>query len=214
MHQRSFRARLAAVLWMLLLLLPLGVSLPACGGGDGETSDNFDSMPGRNRPRRDRNQLQAAAATPAGSPGEVAPSSTSPGITRRTFPEAFRDPFVRPYPEEDSPTRQLDVVPAQAGPTDVRALGPLAPYAIEELQLQGIMTRSARPVAMFQTPDGSLSTFAYIGDAIGPNAAGRIEDIQPNQIVVVYEAEGGAQRRTVVPLRDPRLDIEADFERY
>lgn len=206
--RRSWRALVASAAMMLLASL----ALPACGSGD--TSDDFSTMPGQNRPRRAAATPAAATPTPAGEPG--APSGTSPGVTRRTFAEQSRDPFVRLYPDQNEldPFDPGDAT-TQAPPVNPEDLGPLAVYAIEDLLLQGIMTRSARPVAMFQTPDGSLSTFAYIGDVIGPNAAGYIEDIQPNQIVVVYEAEpGGAQRRTIVPLRDPRQDIEADFERY
>ena len=200
---------LAFLIASLALLLSCGEDgvvnqMPGGGGGGGGGGSSPPPDPG------------AAETSEAEAPSAEA-AVESRGVRQLVFAEGARDPFMRPYPSQDDPTTpgsgtDFNIV-NPVTPAD--EMGPLATYAIENLQLQGIMTRTANPVAMFRTPDGDLSEFAYIGDRIGPNGAGYIEDIQPNQIVVVYETDpGGPTRRTVVPLRDATGGIEAGFEQY
>ena len=192
----------------------------SCGGGeDGVVNE----MPGRSSGApapapAPAEEVNTASTIPTPEPAVEVPEEeeSQDGVRQLVFQDGSRDPFMRAYPQQEDPLTTgptaFDIVNPVTPADD---MGPLATFAIENLQLQGIMTRTANPVAMFRTPNGELSEFAYIGDRIGPNGAGYIEDIQPNQIVVVYETDpGGPTRRTVVPLRDATGGIEADFEQY
>lgn len=196
------------------LLLPAAVlliisGLTACGG------DTVDGMPGGGD-----GAAPPPAAVPAPAPTTPEATSAEPtgpevptrGVTQLQWGEGARDPFTRPYPEQAVATTSqeaLEDVPEER-PED---MGPLAPYPIETLRLIGIISRSARPVAMFTVPGrANLAEFAYIGDRVGPNGAGYIYDIQPNQVIIAYEGDPSTPvERLPVQLRNLEGDFDAEF---
>jgi Tfp pilus assembly protein PilP len=211
---REFALMILVVVWAGLIL--------SCGGDSSEASS-------------DGEQGESTEVTPASSSSESSeeesarddavgtrstPRQTSAYeelVSRRVFGDSTRDPFTRPFPEitegVDGPIDLLSVDLQIEDPVD---MGPLAQYSVETLRLSAIITRTAKPVAMFITPDGdSRAHFAYIGDRVGPNGAGFIEDIQPNQVIVAYQPDPtGPIARAIVPLRDTRQALEAEFESY
>jgi len=190
---------------LVLLLAFLG----ACGG-----EDVVQGMPG---------QTGGQAARPASTPSAVAatPSSTAQatelgrGITQLTFEGDIRDPFMRYFPAE---AEVVDInAPVRPIEAEQQDMGPLANYTLDQLELVGIISRTAEPQAMFRIPVSGQNVFARIDDRIGPNGTGRISDIQPNRVVVTYETIllTGEQAQTVeVLLRDPRQQLEAQFDPF
>ena len=155
---------------------------------------------------------RAPAAAPATPEAAAGGAGARRGVTPLSFDTEARDPFTRPYPQ--SFERAADNLDDDPGQPDQENLGPLAPYPIETLRLVGILSRSARPMAIFRTPESStLAEFAFIGDRVGPNGVGFIEDIQPNRVIVAYEGDPSAPpRRLPVFLRNEEGPFEVDFE--
>ena len=58
---------------------------------------------------------------------------------------------------------------------------------------------------MFSIPDRpALVELDYVGDRIGSNGVGEIEDIQPNRVVMSYRVDSKLESsRTQLLLRDP-----------
>lgn len=185
-------------------------SMTACG------EDVVEGMPGGDGQPPPPGQPPPAAA-PVDSPvttdeGPSTPDAPTRGVTQLQWGEGSRDPFTRPYPEQSVATTGPET-PEDVPEERPEDMGPLAPYPIETLRLIGIISRSARPVAMFTVPGrGGLAEFAYIGDRVGPNGAGYIYDIQPNQVIIAYEGDPSTPvERLPVQLRDLASDFDAEF---
>jgi Tfp pilus assembly protein PilP len=189
-------------------LLSLLVSLvPSCGEDPPPTP-----MPQVGR----RSAATPAARAPSARTAEVTGDSV---VRRRELPPRSHDPFQREVPEGEAPLLGASEVALE--PEQAVDLGPLAEYPLESLRLQAIITRTPEPRAMFLVPDGSgLAVLARVDDIVGPNGTGRIIDIQPNRVIVAYEARfefgrpGEEMRTQEVHLRDPARDIAADFVPY
>lgn len=205
------RRRLYGILVAILIALPVG-----CGGGDDDVVSEMPVFRGGQQQQQRSGQGQGRRARRARA--EAPPAELPEGIERREFAEGSRDPFMRQFPDNQAPL-ELDA-DIDLGVEEIVDLGPLANYPIESLRLVAIMTRTAEPKAMFMLPDGSgLGVLARVDDRVGPNGTGRIVDIQPNRVVVSYEGFGfgeeGERARTLeLTLRDPSLDIEAEFDPY
>ena len=207
------RARTSTLI--VVLLLTGGMSFPGCGGGDG---DVVQGMPGGGG-------TPAAAPAPARTPAPARPSAREGGqptgpqengvVVQRDLPMITRDPFVRAYPQANAtdPGESLSLGGSEDAPVNLSDLGPLASYAVTELRLIGVVTRSARPVAMFQLPDSDLAVFGSIGDRVGPFASGQITDIQPRFVWIAYQLDPDQpETMTRLSLRDEADAVDIDFE--
>lgn len=173
------------------------------GGGEGEAP----------APPPPAAEAPTPTATPAApTEGPATPAEPVRGVTQLQWGEGSRDPFTRPYPEQTIAATGPET-PEDEPEERPEDLGPLAPYPIETLHLIGIISRSARPVAMFTLPNRTnLAEFAYIGDRVGPNGAGYIYDIQPNQVIIAYEGDPSTPvERLPVQLRNLERDFDAEF---
>ncbi|MBN1944129.1 MAG: pilus assembly protein PilP [Bradymonadales bacterium] len=193
--------------WGVISLLPVLLSAMACGGGE----DVVQGMP----PSGSRRPAQAATTSLATSATSAPAEQSRRGITQLQFEGEVRDPFLRYFPDESEIVQlNLQVQPLEQAE---ESLGPLANYSLEQLQLVGIISRTAEPRAMFRIPQSSQMVFARVDDRVGPNGTGRISDIQPNRVVVTYEnimlSEDQAQTVELM-LRDPRQQLEAQFDPY
>ncbi len=198
---QSYRILLSLMCGSIWILL-----MGSCGG-----EDVVQGMPGGGGGGGGAAPAAPATPTPEASAG---PAATTRGVSPIQFDTTTRDPFTRPYPQDYLERPGSDALADDTQTVDDGDLGPLAPYPIETLQLVGILSRSARPMAVFRVPDSSnLAEFAFIGDRVGPNGVGFIEDIQPNRVIVAYEGDPNAPpRRLPVFLRSEEGPFDVDFE--
>ncbi len=102
-----------------------------------------------------------------------------------------------------------DPFAAYEQPAIAAGAGPLQRYALEALRLRGVVTATASPRALIESPDGATHV-ARVGDPIG-TGSGRIAAIREGAIAVVEnyrDAIGGVYRRKV-ELRLPTLQAGA-----
>src|ERR1043166_2846117 len=81
---------------------------------------------------------------------------------------AYRDPFAS--------------IVDEGGPSTGFEANPLKRYAVDDMNLQGVVVGTASPRAMVRLPDGSVHS-VRVGDGIGP-ALGRVKSIRRGVVVV------------------------------
>lgn len=154
---------------------------------------------------------EVAAAQIAAAP--AAPEATSTNmiteIDRHPFAATSRDPFTPPPPRVEGPTGNGNQ-PVIAPDCDLE-IDPLGETPLSRLTLQGLMTGTPVPRAMFTTPSLPQAVFVTEGAKVGPRCGYRLIDIRDNE--VVFEEMTSVEEvrtQTVLTLNANRID-EAEF---
>lgn len=172
------------------LLALLVVSLLGACGDDGEQAMPLEAAP------QARDQVEPESTAPVEEEEEQAPSRFD--IDRRSFNVSSRDPFTPPLPR-----------PWTGGADGIefaidcdRAVEPLGFTVPDQLHLEGLITGTAVPRAMFYIPGEATAIFVTEGAKVGPNCRNVIVDIRDNEVVIREDAAGDMGSETTIVLTD------------
>jgi Tfp pilus assembly protein PilP len=165
-------------------------ALAGCGD-DGEQAMPLESV------AQPRDQVVSDSTAPVEEPEEEAAPSRF-DIDRRSFNVSSRDPFTPPMrrPGIDRNGPNEFIVDCD------REVEPLGFTDPDNLSLEGLVTGTAVPRAMFYIPGNNTAIFVTEGAKVGPNCRNVIVDIRDNEVVIREDAAGDMGSETIIVLTD------------